>query len=190
MIIMNEDEDENEKKEKEEEKKENDFRKNVIKNSKNLYLENFKFEEELNVKNENEEANKKENKIFKVIEDLGANPIDIILGLQLPGIYPIISYIIKRSHSEITKGYTINEGRLRKYIKDLDVQNEKTRYEQKLKTLNDQLKIDLEKIENDSEEENNNKDENKNEDINKVIKRLKAENERLKKALESRKDEK
>ena len=34
-----------------------------------------------------------------------------------------------------------------KYIKDLNVQNEKTRYEQKLKTLNDQLKIDLEKIE-------------------------------------------
>ena len=149
MIIMNEDEDENEEKnkKKEEEKKENEFRKNVIENSINLYLENFKFEEELNVKNENEEANKKENKIFKVIEDLGANPIDIILGLQLPGIYPIISYIIKRSHSEITKGYAINEGRLRKYIKDLNVQNEKTRYEQKLKTLNDQLKIDLEKIE-------------------------------------------
>ena len=49
-----------------------------------------------------------------------------------------------------------------------------------------------EKIENennDSEEENNNKDKNKNEDIHEVIKRLKAENERLKKALESRKDE-
>jgi serine/threonine-protein kinase HSL1 (negative regulator of Swe1 kinase) len=46
-----------------------------------------------------------------------------------------------------------------------------------------------EKTENENNDSEDNKDENKNEDINEVIKRLKAENERLKKALESRKDE-
>ena len=73
------------------------------------------------------------------------------------------------------------------YIKNVNI--EQPEIDPSDNIINPEEEEEEEKIENDSEEENNNKDENKNEDINKVIKRLKAENERLKKALESRKDE-
>ena len=73
------------------------------------------------------------------------------------------------------------------YIKNVNI--EQPEIDPSDNIINPEEEEEEEKIENDSEEENNNKDENKNEDINEVIKRLKAENERLKKALESRKDE-
>ena len=73
------------------------------------------------------------------------------------------------------------------YIKNVNI--EQPEIDPSDNIINPEEEEEEEKIENDSEEENNNKDENKKEDINEVIKRLKAENERLKKALESRKDE-
>ena len=118
--------------------KDNVNKQKIIENTIKIYLDNFNFEDE-------EEISKKNNKIFNIIEDFGANKIDIILGSQLPGVYPIISYIIKKSRTEVIKKYASNESKLRRYIKDYNVENEVTIYNNKLKFLTDQLFIDLDK---------------------------------------------
>ena len=141
MIIIEDDYEEEERIN----KMEDEIKKNVINISKDLYLDQFSFEDEIHVKNYKEEKNKKANKIFKFIDNLEANPINIILGLQLPGIYPVISNILNKIHSEIYKEYALNESKLRSYIQD--ERNETTKYKLKLKTLNDRIKIDLEKDE-------------------------------------------
>ena len=145
-VIKGEDDDEEEKN-KNEEKKKNVYQENIINSAKEKYLDNFKFEDEINEKNEKEEENKKNNNIFKVIEGIEANHIDIILGLGLPGIYPIISSTIEKTRNEVFKEYSNNESRLRKFIKDDEIQNEKIEYKQKLKILNNYILIDLNKNE-------------------------------------------
>ena len=152
MIIIDEKEEDEDKEEDKENniKKENEHRSNIIKRAIDIYLGEFKFEDDNNAENVTAGEEKTVNNVFKVIEDLGVNHIDIILGLNLPGIYPFISYIIKRSRNEIFKknyfSYFFNEIRLRSFINDKNVQDEKTRYLKKLKSYNEYLKNDLDKI--------------------------------------------
>ena len=104
-VIKNEDNDDNENdmniiKNNQENKKdinngENLHKINVINEAKQLYLEEFKFEKETEDKNDRKEEDKKNNQNINIIEQLGANKINIILGLQLPGMFKIIFDIMK-----------------------------------------------------------------------------------------------
>ena len=152
-VIKNEDNDDNEndmniiKNNQENEKDinngENLHKINVINEAKQLYLEEFKFEKETEDKNDRKEEDKKNNQNINIIEQLGANKINIILGLQLPGMFKIIFDIIKRTRNEVLKKYNINESSLRKYIEDEEAENAKAEYEKTLKSLDENIKIDL-----------------------------------------------
>ena len=152
-VIKNEDNDENEndnniienndKNEEEKNNEENEFKKNVIKEAIQLYLNEFKFEKEAEDQNDKKEEDKKNNQNKNIIENMGANKINIILGLQLPGMFKMISDIIKKTRNEVLKRYGTNESLLRKYIEDEEITNAKTEYEKILKILDENIKIDL-----------------------------------------------
>ena len=126
-----------------EENKDNDIKIKMLKKVIDIYLDNFTFEKKGTNQKEREEENQK---IINIVEELGANKIDIILGLQLPGMFPIISSIVKKCRNDIIKKYLINESNLRKFIADEgEIQNEKEEYEKKLKDLNNKLFIELDK---------------------------------------------
>ena len=107
-----------EEKEVKENKDVNVYRQKIIERAIEIYLDNLTFENIKENKNDKKEENKKDNKIINIVKEFGANKINIILGLQLPGIFPIISDLIKTSRNEIIKRYNANESNLRKYIKD------------------------------------------------------------------------
>ena len=152
-VIKNEDNDENEKniniinynQENEEilNNGENVHKINVINEAKQLYLDEFKFEKETEDQNDRKEEGKKNNQNINIIEQLGANKINIILGLQLPGMFKIISEIIKRTRNDVLKKYNINESSLRKYLEDEETEKAKEEYEKTLKILDENIKIDL-----------------------------------------------
>ena len=126
-----------------EENKDNVIKIKMLKKVIDIYLDNFTFEKKGTNQKEREEENQK---IINIVEELGANKIDIILGLQLPGMFPIISSIVKKCRNDIIKKYLINESNLRKFIADEgEIQNEKAEYEKKLKDLNNKLFIELDK---------------------------------------------
>ena len=117
-----------EEKEVKENKDVNVYRQRIIERAIEIYLDNLTFENIKENKNDKKEENKKDNKIINIVKEFGANKINIILGLQLPGIFPIISDLIKTSRNEIIKRYNANESNLRKYIKDDLIQQEKLNY--------------------------------------------------------------
>ena len=141
--------DEDFEKNKNEEEKENKVNNNkyyqqMIEKVIDIYFDKFLSEKDNKNQKDREEDNRKN---MGVIKQLGANKIDIILGLQLPGMFSIISSIVKRSRNDIIKKYLINESNLRKFIIDNDNVRDKEKfdYDKKLKDLNNILFIDLDK---------------------------------------------
>jgi hypothetical protein len=63
--------------------------------------------------NDDENENKNEKKKFEIIEKPGMNEINIIFGLKLPGVKPIISSVVKKFKNHTNK-YRKNEDSLRK----------------------------------------------------------------------------
>ena len=145
--IQDEDEEKNVKVEEDKEKdnKGNKYHEDMVKKLIDIYFQKLNLEKEKTNQKEMGEENQKN---MNIIEEYGANKVDIILGFELPGIFPIISSIVKRSRQDIIKKYLINESNLRKFIAEEDIINEKKEYEKKLKDLNNILFIDLDKNEN------------------------------------------
>ena len=145
--IVNEEDDENNIKEKDLEKddKENEIKQNMIIKTIEVYFKTFTLEQEKTNQKDRVEENQKN---VNINEELGANKVDIILGLQLPGMFSIMTSIIKRSRNDIIKKFLLNESNLRKIIAEEDEMNEKKEYTKKLKDLNNILFIDLDKNEN------------------------------------------
>ena len=112
--------------------KNNELKKDMINKVIEIYLEHFSFG--------NEKGNQN---IENINEQLGANKINIILGLQLPGMFPIITSIIKKSRDDIIKKYLINESNLRKNIENENIEKEKENYEKKFNDLNNILLNEL-----------------------------------------------
>ena len=108
-----------------------------------IYLEKFTFEKQDTNQKEREKENQK---IISIVEKFGTNKIDIILGLKLPGMFPIISSIVIKCRNDIIKNYLINESNLRKSIVDEGaVKNEIAEYEKKLKNFNNKLFKELDR---------------------------------------------
>ena len=84
----------------------NENEKIIIKKARDFYLSNLKI---IN----NEKENENENKIFEIVEKPEMNEINIILGLKLPGIKPIISSIIQKFKNKIDRITKNNENSLR-----------------------------------------------------------------------------
>ena len=139
--IKEEDEEKN-KKEEEKENKVNEYYQKMIEKAIDIYFEKFLSEKDNLNQKDREEDNRKN---INIIEQLGANKIDIILGLKLPGMFSIISSFVKRSRNDIIKKYLINESNLRKFIADENILKEKSEYEKKFKDLNNILFIDIDK---------------------------------------------
>ena len=112
--------------------KNNELKKDMINKVIEIYLEHFSFG--------NEKGNQN---IENINGQLGANKINIILGLQLPGMFPIITSIIKKSRDDIIKKYLINESNLRKNIENENIEKEKENYEKKFNDLNNILLNEL-----------------------------------------------
>ena len=121
----------------EKEIKDKEIKQNLVKKVIEIYFDNF-----LSDKNK---KYLKDIKYINMIEKLESNKVDIILGLQLPGMFSIISSIINRSRNDIIKKYLINENNLRKFIEDENIIKERAEYDKKLKDLNNILFIDLDK---------------------------------------------
>ena len=85
---------------------------------------------------EEKEENEKNEKKYEIIEKSGMNEINIILGLKLPGIKPIISSLIKKFKNEISIKYKKNENYLRDIIDEDDIDKAKKTYKKKLKVYN------------------------------------------------------
>ena len=134
-VIIEEEEDIN--------KNDNNNVKNIIEKMREIYLR------ELSVTNddeEDEEKNKNEkDKKNEIIEKPGMNEINIILGLKLPGIKPIISSFIKKFKNEIARSYKRNENILRDYIPQKMIETKKLAYKDKLKIYNDAMFVELDK---------------------------------------------
>ena len=119
-----------------------EIQKKIIINIVDIYLDKFAFLENQNYDNYNEE-DKQNIKDFNFVEEYKKNKVDIILGLQLPGIFPKIISIIKKIRNDIIKRYGKNESNLRKNIKDENIDIEKKEYKKCFKILNNYLNIEL-----------------------------------------------
>ena len=111
---------------------ENDIVNEIIKKIRKIYLDQINF-----INNDDNNENHK----FEVIENIRANEIKIILGLNLPGIKPIIDFIIKKFDNEILLDYLDNEGHLRETMDG----NDEEIYLNNLKKYNDFIFIELSK---------------------------------------------
>ena len=107
-----------------------------MKNTIGLYLDELDFTEKDNDKN---------NEKYKIVEEQGANNLNIILGLKLPGIKPIIDFIIEKVKNEILNNYKNNEKILRICYENEEIDQKKRYYNQKLKSLNSNIVIELNK---------------------------------------------
>ena len=54
----------------------------------------------------------------KVVEKLGGNKVEIMLGLKIPGLKPVFDQILKSINENISKYYRRNENNLRVYLED------------------------------------------------------------------------
>ena len=125
------------------EEEENKYKVEIIQNVIEFYLNKYLPLDE-NINNDNDIEYKKINN--NMIENIQANEIKIVLGLNLPGMYSIISSLIKKSKNEIIKKYHINENRLRKDMEDQEeIRNNIIIYEQKMKSFNESLSNELNK---------------------------------------------
>ena len=141
--MLEEEGSENEQNHLNEEHKDNDIKLKMSNKVRDIYLEKFTFEKQDTNQKEREKENQK---IISIVEKFGTNKIDIILGLKLPGMFPIILSIVKKCRNDIIKKYLINESNLRKSIVDEDaVKNEIAEYEKKLKNFNNKLFKELDR---------------------------------------------
>ena len=106
----------------------------LIKNTIDAYLENLNFTYVIEGKNKKE---------INVVEEIGYNILKINLGLNLPGIKPIINKIINKFRIEILRIYKINENSLRGHIETEEIQRKKDKYKQKLKDYNEIILVEL-----------------------------------------------
>ena len=125
-----EDEDEN-KKEEEINFLETEPIKNILIKAREIFLEEFNF-------NDN---HIKEN----IIENPGSNELEIILGVKLPGIKYIIDSIIEQFKKDILSRYKSNENSLRSDIDEEDASNKINLYKEKLNSFNEPIVIELNK---------------------------------------------
>ena len=141
--MLEEEGSENEQNHLNEEHKDNDIKLKMSNKVRDIYLEKFTFENQDTNQKEREKENQK---IISIVEKFGTNKIDIILGLKLPGMFPIISSIVIKCRNDIIKNYLINESNLRKSIVDEGaVKNEIAEYEKKLKNFNNKLFKELDR---------------------------------------------
>ena len=135
-VIEDEDEDENDAikennkdiniKNEENNIEDNNNIKEIKNRAKNIYLEKkFNFENK-------EDVEKK-----YIIEQPGMNKINIILGLNIPGIKYTITSIIQKFNNDFSAKYMKNENLLRDDLEEVDIENQKNKYFRELKFLND-----------------------------------------------------
>ena len=103
--------------------------------------------------------------ITKISPIIGGNKVDIIFGLKIPGIKPILDNILKLNKENILKDYQNNENELRDFYYEDEVEKKKKEFFSNLKMLNNSLLILINKDERLksllSVFENNIEDENK-----------------------------
>ena len=97
--------------------------------------------------NDNENENKSEKKKYEIIEKPGMNEINIIFGLKLPGVKPMISSVIKKFKNHTNK-YRKNEDSLRKEISEDQVEAQKKNYQKEIKKYNNTINKELDKVSN------------------------------------------
>ena len=76
---------------------------------------------------------------IRLVEKPRSNKIDIILGLKLPGIKPILEKIIIYTRENIINKYWLNENNLRNYYENEEIKAEIEKYNNKCKRLNDYI---------------------------------------------------
>ena len=82
---------------------------------------------------------------MRVTEKPGANNIEIVLGLKLPGLKTTIDKIVKKVREEIVPKYYKNEDDLRRnQNKGKELENDIEKYKDELKRLNDITNIEIE----------------------------------------------
>ena len=127
----------------------NDNVKVILEKAKKIYLEKL-------ILIESESSDENKNKF--IVEQPGANQLHIILGLELPGLKPIISSIIQKYRINVKKDYRKNESDIR-FI-DSDDEEAKKEYYEKLKSYNKSTYNELDKDETLSEIMKDEKDQN------------------------------
>ena len=137
-IVDEDDKQENNNKNNEENLKEEEMEKNIIvksmiKRAIEIYLENLIY-----MKDENEQ---------NIIEEPGMNNLDIILGLELPGIKPIINIVANKFKNAKLTNYQKNESLLRRrdFEEEAEVDYAKEKYLKDLKKINESTFIEFEK---------------------------------------------
>ena len=85
--------------------------------------------------------------ITKITPKIGANKIDIIFGLKIPGIKPLFNNILKNNKENILKNYRDNENDLRNYYYEDEIEEKKKEYFDNLKRQNNSLLIIISKEE-------------------------------------------
>jgi len=73
--------------------------------------------------------------IIKLVEEEGTNNIDIIFGINTPGIKTSFDRILKSIKENIVKKYRKNEDVLRMYLEDTEIEEKKKKYYKVLKDL-------------------------------------------------------
>ena len=140
--IKEEGEGEGEEKDKDKDaiKEENDNIKTILKRAKKAYLEKLIF-----IKNESSDENSKQ----FIVEQPGENQLNIILGLKLPGLKPIISSIVKKFRNECINKYKNNENSLRERyeLNEEEIKKKIEVYEKNLNSYNHSTLAELEKNE-------------------------------------------
>ena len=75
----------------------------------------------------------------KVTEKPFSNKINIILGLNIPGVKPLLDQILKTSNENTINKFRNNENNLRNNLDEEEIEKEKKNYFEQLKTLNNSL---------------------------------------------------
>ena len=125
-----------------------------IKDDKNNEKKEQEKEEEINLKKEEiyedktiiEKIAKKylETMVYKdgkttIVEKMGSNKVNIIFGLKIPGIKPVLDKILASAKENTLKNYRNNENELRNYIEPEEIEDVKRSYFENLKILNNSL---------------------------------------------------
>ena len=78
--------------------------------------------------------------IIKITKNQRANNIEIVLGLNMPGIKPLFNNILKYIKDNIIKKYRINENNLRDFLEEEEeIEEAKRKYFQELNAFNDSI---------------------------------------------------
>ena len=82
-----------------------------------------------------------------IVEKINSNKVDIIFGLKIPGIKPIIEKICIDASNNILKNYFANENELRNYIEEEEILEQKNSYFDNLVMYDNSLIVLIKKIE-------------------------------------------